>query len=681
MGAPETDDSHRKGLMDSMNGHGHAGDGPNVDFEWLETDGLGGFAASTVCGCNTRRYHGLLVSDPHSIDEHPPVGRRMLLNKVEETLSFAEGSFALSTNLYLDAIHPDGRQFVSSFTREPWPTITFAVPGAQLTKEVFMPHHSGVTVVRYTLDAAAGPAELAIDPLVSGRGFHHTIRASDDITPTLTVTDEQFSVQLFDDASRIFISHEGGEFRGPEDGHGGCWYYNFNYPIEAERGLDAVEDLYCPGRIRWTLQPGDSVALVVSTCPTSAGAQKHLDVAALAAAEKARRIEVSRNAGHDPRTQRLFLSADQFIIRRREGSSVVAGYPWFNDWGRDTMIALPGLTVATGHHDECRDVLRTWVSHSQDGLIPNVFGDDGSAAYNTADATLWMFAAVEEFYSASSDIEFIRSEMYDGLIASLRSHAAGTGHDVAMDPADGLLIAGDAHTQLTWMDAKVSDWTVTPRHGKPVEINALWYSALRTGQFFAEKLGDPATAAELGNIAVLCKRHFAPTFFDDTLGYCFDVITPDGPDARLRPNQLIACALPHSLLTQTQMQRVVSVCRDRLLTPYGMRTLSPDDDAYRGRYEGDVWARDGAYHQGTVWPWLIGPFLKAYRAAFGDGETTRAYMRECLGPLMEHLLNSGSIAEIFDGDEPQLPRGCPAQAWSVAQVLECWLAARAPRTS
>lgn len=635
--------------------------------EWLVTNGLGGFASSTLTGCNTRRYHGLLIADPHAGTGLPPVGRRNLLSKLDETFTRDGVIHELGTNLYQDVVHPRGYAYLAEFTTDPWPTWVFQVGAIRLSKELLMPHGRNLTLIRYRVLDSDGPVQFELTPLMSGRDFHHTTSAGHVSAPAVDVGDGQACVRLFDEPSTLWLSYGGAEVV-PASGDGGCWYYNFSYPREAERGLGHAEDLYCPFRLRRRLAPGDEILLTAACGPTET-----LDFATAADEERSRREGLLARAGAEPNTRRLFLAADQFIVSRRDGRSVIAGFPWFNDWGRDTMIALPGLTVANGRTDICAEVLRTWFSHVCDGLIPNVFGDDGSAAYNTADATLWAFVAIRAYYDATGDRQLVAGELYEPMIECIEAHIVGTGHDVGMDPCDALLIAGTPRTQLTWMDAKVGDWTVTPRHGKPVEINALWYNALRIGRFFARLLGDGETAERLGEVAGRAAASFRGSFYSPELGYCHDVLTPDGPDSSVRPNQLIACSLPYNLLDRPQLQSIVAVAERNLLTEYGLRTLSPLDSQYRGRYEGDVWARDGAYHQGTVWPWLIGPYLKAYRRAHGNSPAVNEYCRRQLEPLLEHLAEHGSIPEIFDGDEPRLPRGCIAQAWSIAQVLECWM--------
>ena len=635
--------------------------------EWLVTNGLGGFASSTITGCNTRRYHGLLIADPHAGTNLPPVGRRNLLSKLDETITRDGVIHELGTNLYQDVVHPRGHAYLAEFTTDPWPTWVFQVGAIRLSKEVLMPHGRNLTLIRYRVLDADGPVQLELSPLISGRDFHHTTSASHVTDAAVEIMAGRATMRLFDEPSTLWLLYGSAEVV-PAAGDGGCWYYNFSYPREAERGLGHAEDLYCPFRLRRRMAPGDEIVITAACAPLEPP-----DFAAAADEQLLRQERLVESAGGDPDTRRLVLAADQFIINRRDGKSIIAGYPWFNDWGRDTMIALPGLTVANGRTDICADVLRTWFAHVRDGLIPNVFGDDGSAAYNTADATLWAFIAIRAYFDATGDRQFVATELYERMIECLDAHIEGTGHDVGMDPEDALLVAGTPRTQLTWMDAKVGDWTVTPRHGKPVEINALWYNALRIGRFFARLLRDETAAERLREVAGRAAASFRSVFYCPELGYCHDVLTPDGPDSSLRPNQLIACSLPYNLLDRPQIQSIVTVAEQALLTEYGMRTLSPLDSQYRGRYEGDVWERDGAYHQGTVWPWLIGPYLKAYRRAHGNSPAADEYIRVRLRPLLEHLAEHGSIPEIFDGDEPRLPRGCIAQAWSIAQVLECWI--------
>ncbi len=648
-----------------------------LQTEWLETNGLGGFACSTVVGCNTRRYHGLLVTDPHAGTTQPPAGRRVLLNKLEETLMCGETAHDLSTNLYVGAVHPEGYHYLTAFERHLWPTFTYDTGSATLRKEIFIPHGKNLTVIRYEVVEADEIVTLMVSPLVSGRDFHHLSNASASDSPAIVSQDDHLSVALFGDVSRLWLWHPQGRFSPITEPQNGCWYYSFDYPREAERGLDHIEDLFCPGRITWELQPGESAVIIASG--TQVGEP---DPDELAAEEADRRSRLLEGAGDDSVTKQLFFSADQFIIERDGGKSIIAGYPWFSDWGRDTMIALPGLTLAIGRHDDFRTIMRTWMAHMRDGLIPNCFGEDRSAAYNTADATLWMATALRLYYEQTGDMDFIAGPVYDALIEAVQHHIAGTRNHIGMDAEDALLIAGTGQaedgvpTQLTWMDAKIGDYVVTPRHGKPVEINALWYNALRTTQLFAEKLKAPEQASAMQTLADRVRNSFSTGFYSETLGYCYDVLAPEGPDESLRPNQLIACALPYPLLSTTQMRSILQVVEDRLLTDYGPRTLDPRDPRYRGRYEGDVWARDTAYHQGTVWPWLLGPYLQAYRAAYGDSDQTRAYIRARLEPLLGHLMHSGSIAEIFDGDLPQRPCGCFAQAWSIAQILDCWMAVR-----
>ncbi|MFO7945557.1 MAG: amylo-alpha-1,6-glucosidase, partial [Armatimonadota bacterium] len=600
--------------------------------------------------------------------EGAPSGRRVLLNKLEERLIFDDTEIGLSCNIYPDTCHPQGYRYLVDFQRRPWPTFTWETQELCLRKEIFMPHGQNRTVIRYTLLDAPEATWLAVNPLVSGRDYHHLMESNISINASLEHSAEHFCIQPYDEASRVCLWFGDGHLTRGTDGLPGEWYYDFIYPVETRRGLDDTEDLYCPGEIRWLLHPGQSATVVAGCRP-----MEDLDVEELAAGERRRRTELTTTDAGDDIQQQLHLAANQFIIDRPGGKSVIAGYPWFTDWGRDTMISLPGLTIATKRYADCRDILQTYLANMHNGLIPNLFPDAAEKpAYNTCDATLWMFAAARNYYAATRDLDFFAGEVYETMKSSIHSHIEGTSFNIGMDTADGLLHAGDADTQLTWMDAKVGGWVVTPRQGRPVEINALWYNALRTVDFLAGKFDDTQTQSELGELAGEVRASFVDTFFDDELGYCYDVIGPDGPDASLRPNQLIAGALTYRLLSDEQLLSILEIVRQKLLTPFGLRTLSPDDPAYQGHYEGDQYSRDGAYHQGTVWPWLIGPYCRTYFTAHGVNDESRDHVSSVIRPLIEYLQAHGSIPEIFDGDEPHYARGCIAQAWSVAAVLECY---------
>jgi len=454
--------------------------------------------------------------------------------------------------------------------------------------------------------------------------------------------------------------------------------------VEAERGLDAEVDLYRPGVFTAELQPGEAVTFTVSAerAPSQPLLAREL--------ERQQSLLFSLPPSAPWWVRRLTLAADQFIVVRgapahagasiddRRGATIIAGYPWFGDWGRDTMIALPGLAVTTGRHREAASILRTFAQHLSQGMLPNRFPDDGEAPeYNTVDATLWYFHAIAEYLAASNDLALVR-ELYPSLGEIIEWHQRGTRYGIQVDPVDGLLCAGEAGVQLTWMDAKVGDWVVTPRTGKAVEINALWHFALLQMNRWATALGDPVAARRYQEAATRTAESFAAVFWSDQTGCLYDVVDcPEGMlvngrrvDARIRPNQIFAVSLGTDLLPPRQQQAVVDTCARLLLTPVGLRSLAPDDPAYVGRYQGGPVQRDGSYHQGTVWSWLLGPFAIAHHQVYGDS----AYAQDLLASAVPHLDEAcvGSVSEIFDGEAPHAPRGCFAQAWSVAETLRAW---------
>ncbi|NSW58383.1 MAG: glycogen debranching enzyme N-terminal domain-containing protein [Armatimonadetes bacterium] len=633
-----------------------------LHLEWLETNGLGGYAMGTVSGANARRYHGILCAAVR-----PPVDRRMLLNKLEDVIYIDGSRHALSCNLYGDVVHPEGYHYLRTFRLDPWPIWTYEMQGTIIEKHLIMPHGRNAVAVAYHCVESPCPIRIEGRLLASWRDHHHLAHSRVDISPEF---------QELPGGARISINGGPPVFLQAGDGrvsHCAEWYYNLTYPLEAERGLDFQEDLYCPVELEWPLCPGQTCALVACV-----DQPLELTFDEIAASERARREAVVRPApADDPVARRLFLAADQFIVDREvngaPAKSVIAGYPWFTDWGRDTLIALPGLLLATGRHEDARQVLIACAESMQDGLVPNLFPDQGiGAAYNTVDATLWFFAAAKRYYEATCDLDLFREVLFARMRQSLAAHIEGTHFGIRMTD-DALLTAGDETTQLTWMDAKVGDWVVTPRHGKAVEVNALWYSALRTAEYFARKLDRDARP-----YARLCRRAkeaFLACFWLEDRGYLADVVRDTEIDASLRPNQVIALSLPYTMLSVAQERSVLKVVTEQLLTPYGLRTLAPSDDRYRGKCEGDPWSRDGAYHQGTVWTWPLGAFLSAYFTHAGRSEQARQWVGELIRPLVNHLREAGlgSVSEIFDGDPPHTPRGCPAQAWSVAELLRIWL--------
>ncbi|HEX4825120.1 MAG TPA: amylo-alpha-1,6-glucosidase [Candidatus Polarisedimenticolaceae bacterium] len=621
--------------------------------EWIEANGLGGWASGTVAGCHTRRYHGLLVAATK-----PPVGRMVLLSKLADTLVVDGTRHELDANFYPGAVHPRGFETLESFRLDPFPTFTYAAGGIRCVKTIAAVHGENTTLVTYELAEAPGPVTLELRPLIAYRDYHALQRANDAVAFANTTFDEGlFTARPYDGAPELHVAVPGATFEAHPD-----WYFRFEYPLEAERGLDSHEDLFCYGVFRRTLRPGERLGIVISTASVAGR-----DAFDLLERQRARRKVAAELAGpDDPLARALALAADAFVVRRGEDlRTIIAGYPWFTDWGRDTMIALPGLCLATGRHDDARKILRAFAAGVEDGLVPNRFPDAGGPAeYNTADASLWFFVAAHRYLEATNDAAFVTGELLPVLEEIVARHEAGTKFGIRVDD-DGLLRAGDPGTQLTWMDAKVGEWVVTPRWGKPVEIQALWYNALTI-------LGELKKDASLAQRAKAVKDRFVATFWNDEAGCLFDVVDGERRDASIRPNQIFALALPHPLLPKDKAKAVLAVVEEKLLTPYGLRSLAADDPSYRGRYLGGPGERDAAYHQGTVWSWLLGPYAEALVRTLGV--TGKARARKALEGIAPHLHEAGlgTISEIFDGDAPHAPRGCPAQAWSVGEVLRVW---------
>ena len=631
--------------------------------EWLETNGVGGFACSTIAGMNTRRYHGLLTAALR-----PPVGRVVLLSKVEETLCLDDERFELGVNRYAGAVHPRGHEYLGSFRLDPFPVFRYRCGDVQIEKSVFLVHGENTVVIQYALlgDLRGRACTLEARPLIAFRDFHALTHANDAIHRDVRSRAGLASITPYQDLPSLHFGHSAESIDAS-----GFWFYDFEYEREKERGLDALEDLYSPFSLRFDLAGNSSATIVASTMQHEA-----VDAYRLQEQEIQRRGHIARRAPAEDAFARLLTeAADQFIVARGDQRSVIAGYPWFSDWGRDTMISLPGLTLVTGRFDEARNILRAFARTIDRGMLPNRFLDSGEKAeYNTVDATLWMFHAVHELVRYTGDYDFVRGELYQPLADIIAWHERGTRYGIHLD-SDGLLHAGEAGVQLTWMDAKVGDWVVTPREGKPVEIQALWHNALRVMAHFSSVFGEPIQSSRYSSLAERARARFSEAFWNESAGCLHDVVSGDGADSSIRPNQIFAVSLPYPLLSDEQALRVVEVVEWELLTPFGLRTLSPRDPRYQGRYDGDPRSRDGAYHQGTVWPWLLGPFLSAYVKVHGGNEQARRRADQFLDPLREHLRQAGlgQISEVFDGDAPHRPGGCFAQAWSVAEVLRTYI--------
>lgn len=631
--------------------------------EWLVTSGTGAFAMGTVAGALSRRYHGLLVAATE-----PPMGRVVTVAGMSEAVLDAAGTPSyLHTQEWSSGVtEPRGHALIESFELEGQvPTWRYALPGALLEKRVWLKRGANTAFVTYSLTrtVAETPYRLALRPLCTWRDFHALGRAGamvqvDTVEDGLSVT--------FAGAPTYWIRATGAEVT--LDGE---WYRDLHLRVEAERGMDDAQDLYAAGTLLCALQPAVTVAVSISLDPSA-----RPDEAAASMAEEAEHAAaLLRTAppASPPWVARLVLAADQFVTARAGLATVMAGFPWFGDWGRDTFIALPGLALATGRVEIAASLLRGFARYVEDGLLPNRFPDHGETPqYNTVDATLWYVEALRSYVAETGDGALVR-ELWPVLQSIVAAHVRGTRHGIGVDPADGLLRAGEEGLQLTWMDAKAGDWVVTPRTGKPVEIAGLWFNALRCVEDWQERLSLPAVeGVDVGALRAQVAASF-DRYWNPETAYLFDVLDgPDGDDAPVRPNAVIAAALHHTPLSRARIAAVVSRAQRDLVTSLGLRTLAPGSPGYAPAYLGDLRSRDGAYHRGTVWPWLIGPFAIAHLRAFNDAAVVRSFLE----PLADHLRDAGlgSVSEIADASPPHTPRGCPWQAWSVAELLRAWRA-------
>ena len=633
--------------------------------EWLETNGLGGFASSTIVGLNTRRYHGLLVAATK-----PPVGRLVLLSKFEETLWIDGSAFDLSANRYPGIIHPQGFHYLKQFRLDPFPVFTYEVEGIEIEKSVFMIHGENSTVIHYQLTKNNRPEvpkglRLKIRPLIAFRDYHRTTHENGGINSAVQERPGLTTVTAYQGLPTLHLAHNAIEVCKTGD-----WYRNFEYDAESERGLEFSEDLFNPFVLSFDLRSGRQASIIASTEERDAAQAFEYRQAEITRRRKA----IIASPVEDNFAQSLAVASDQFLVSRGDEKTVIAGYHWFGDWGRDTMIALPGLTLPTGKYDVARSILRTFAKQVDQGMLPNRFPDAGETPeYNTVDAALWFFEAARAYLAYTDDLEFVRDELYPVFADIIAWHVRGTRYRIKVDDS-GLLESGELGVQLTWMDAKVGDWVVTPRRGKPVEIQALWYNALCIMEDLASNFGNEAARKGYRHMAAVAQWSFNRLFWNEKLGCLYDVVNGGPPDPSIRPNQIFAVSLPHSVLPLHRAGSVVEKVKEHLLTPFGLRTLAPTDPLYRGHYTGGPKERDGAYHQGTVWPWLLGPFITAYMKVNGRIEEPRRQAQAWLSPLESHLAEAGlgHVSEIFEGDAPHRPCGCIAQAWSVAEILRVY---------
>lgn len=618
-----------------------------IEKEYIATNGIGGFTSSSLTGANTRKYHSIL-----NAALNPPVSRHVLLSKLLTTVTIGSESYCLECTEHSDGIIDNTESF-KHFDYMPIPNFMFELHGISIKKEICMAYGENTSAIHYTIKTGEHPINFKTELLVNSRD-HHDLSEKNSFTYTLSKANEY--LELNNERTPFFINGFG-DFT--ETGH---WEKTEHYRIEKRRGQEDTDCNYNVGHYNITIPQNTilSVGIVASTEP---GIKNSLTI---------RNDELQRREGlmtdEDPISQKLHIACDQFIVHRKSTNSktVIAGYPWFTDWGRDTMIALPGLTLSTKRYDDAKDIIRTFIKYEKDGLIPNMFPDDNvEPMYNTIDGTLWLFIAVHQYYHATNDSTFIE-EIFPKLDKIINHHIKGTIYDIVVD-TDGLLSGGNPTTQLTWMDVKIDGHVVTPRHGKAVEINALWFNSLMIMNEFKTLLNieaDYITHAEK------CKKSFVEKFWNHEINCLNDLIQDNHPIRRIRPNQIFAVSLPFKLLNIDQEKAVIQVVEEKLLTPFGLRSLNQEHEDYCPIYNGDVYKRDYAYHQGTVWGWLIGPYLEAHYRVYQD----KAYVESKMVTLFDHLDETGlgTVSEVFSGDSPHHARGCFGQAWSVSELLRIY---------
>lgn len=661
--------------------------GNMMHTEWLLTNGLGGFAMGSLCNCNTRRYHSMLTCALH-----PPVQRVNFLASVGETMVIDGMHYELDTHEFHDMetkgsmIHPEGYQHLAGFDKDLTVRWTWQVGGFKLHKTLQLLWQRQLGLLRYRIEPVdpkndqAWQVKLQLRPFLAMRDFHHLRRRRWNTEFQVQTNSPNAVAVTVDGLPTLNLATLRGSFTAQAD-----WWHNFKLFRETMRRQDDIEDLFVPGIFEQTCTNTDNtMALMFGIDPIDwqlaempDPRQAHLQSIV---EHTCRQVPAKLKAP----VAILAMAADDFVVRRTVDdqplSTILAGYPWFADWGRDTMISLPGILLTTGRYDEARKTLITYARYIRKGLLPNRFDDyGGEPGYNTVDAAMWFVHAALEYLRITQDHATWEQTLRPGCEQIIHWYQHGTDGPIHMD-TDGLIIAGSTETQLTWMDAKRDGVIFTPRHGKPVEINALWYNALLG---MAEQLGsaDPDHRKVLEKLAKQVKQSFNATFWSDALGYCYDHVIDEHDehgklktvfaDGSLRPNQLIAVSLPRSPLNQSRQKKIVNVCRDKLLTPAGMRTLPTDDWHYHGLYTGSMFERDSAYHRGTVWAWPTGPFIEGWLRANKFSKKSRTEARKMIQPMLDNLCNDsvGQIHEIFDGDPPHAPKGCIAQAWSVAELL------------
>ena len=641
----------------------------SLEKEWLLTNRRGSYVSGTVVGCNTRRYHGLLVASLL-----PPVERVVTLSNVLDRVTVGGSSYELANFEFSDRIHPQGYRYLKEFRRDTGVHFRYEVGGLTIEKSIYLVHDQDMTVIAYDFSGETEEAvHLSLVPMVALRDFHG-LQSSSTLLNMIESEGVVSAGVLDPQGPAVHLYCPEGRFERGTD-----WWYAFHYRWDGRRGQSDYEDVWAPGSFEVDARVGGRVRFVVSaTRGVERPGPMDVDVEGLVDRERARVGGlIERSGARDEVERSLVKAADQFVVRRqvgpeKESASILAGYHWFADWGRDTFISLPGCLLSTGRYEEACEVLNTFGEVVDEGMIPNRFDDYGGAPhYNSVDASLWFVQAAYAYLRASGDEKSFREQFRPEIAEILEAYREGTRFGIRADD-DGLITAGDAETQLTWMDARCNGVSFTPRYGKAVEINALWINAL---SIMAETAVVEPDKQAYASMAKEATKSFLSLFWNAENRCLNDCVLPDGRvDASIRPNQIFAVSLPFSCLTSPQQRSVVAAVQEHLYTPYGLRSLSPSDSRYQGTYRGDQFQRDSAYHQGTAWGFLMGPFIESYLKVHGCSDQAREDARRLLAPLVAHLTGDaclGSVSEIFDGDFPHSPQGCVAQAWSVAELLRC----------
>ena len=627
-----------------------------TQHEFLETNGLGGWSGSSIIGAHTRRYHGLLVAATV-----PPTERMVLLSKLDETIVTGQARYQLGANLYPGpTIQPNGHHYLNKFSKELFPEWEYEADGIKLKKTIAMVHGENTVLVIYDVLEAPQSFTLELLPLMAARGYHSLAQEGPQMHWHVDFEEGIFH-NLPDGKTDVYIQVPGAAYQ-----HSPRWFKNFQYTAEQYRGLDYSEDLFNHGTFTVELKQGDSLGIIIST-ESPGGRNAH----ELFSKENLRRQLLISSQPDDETFHELVLAADQLIVKRNENlKTIIAGYHWFTDWGRDTMISLPGLCISTGRFDDARKILSAFARSVSDGMLPNRFQDNGEEPeYNNVDGTLWFFIAVNKYLEATGDRQFVLNEILPVLKSIIDWHYHGTRYNIKV-AEDGLLFAGEEGQQLTWMDARIGNWVVTPRMGKPVEIQALWYNALRIFADLLDLNGQPDDSGMMNMAADRVKKSFNQQYWYVEGNYLYDNINEKGERiAEFRPNQLFAISLPFTLIEGDKAMVVLQQVTEHLYTPVGLKSLPRSDKNYVPVYGGDQYHRDSAYHEGTVWSWLLGPYVDAIMKVYGNNG--KGVAMKVINDFSYHLNEAciGSVSEIFDAEPPHHPRGCVAQAWGVAEVL------------